>query len=131
MATKKRSGKNKATPRKEKAKDKDQAKQKLKTPRKKAMANRKSAKSGKSSTEKPSPKKPESIVKKRPATSKKASASRNTLIKSPKERKKTAKMISRNFLVDLATAIKEAVAPEMSNMKGREIVGFAQSGDQT
>ncbi len=59
--------------------------------------------------------------------SKKAKATAKPTAKSSRP----AKGLSRNFLQDLAKAVKEAVRPAIIAMKGREIVGTAQSGDAT
>ena len=45
--------------------------------------------------------------------------------------KNGTKVLSKNFLQDLAQSIREAVHPLITNLKGREIVGTAQSGDAT
>jgi myo-inositol-1(or 4)-monophosphatase len=42
-----------------------------------------------------------------------------------------AKILQREFLVDLGKAIRKAVRPLVLGLKGREIVGQAQSGDAT
>ncbi len=42
-----------------------------------------------------------------------------------------AKILPREFLVDLAKAVRKAVRPLVLSLKGREIVGQAQSGDAT
>ncbi|PCJ51623.1 MAG: hypothetical protein COA73_17095 [Candidatus Hydrogenedentota bacterium] len=44
---------------------------------------------------------------------------------------RSTKGLSRNFLQDLAQAVKDAVLPAIISLKGREIVGTAQSGDAT
>ncbi|HIA48786.1 MAG TPA: hypothetical protein EYN96_12665 [Candidatus Hydrogenedentes bacterium] len=149
MATKKKSVKKKAAQKKVKTKPKPKAKatskSKGKMPSKKVTTKRKSVKSGGSSTKKAPKKRVKPIVrknivtKKSATTSKKSTAPKKTDAKSPKKSKKRVKIkskkrvkiLSKNLLVDLATAIKEAVAPEMMNMKGREIVGSSQSGDAT
>ena len=41
------------------------------------------------------------------------------------------KMLDRNFLIELAMAIREAVLPAIQAAKGREIIGQATSGDAT
>lgn len=48
----------------------------------------------------------------------------------PPPRPKT-KMLSREFLVDLAMAIRTAIAPMTHEARGREVVGAATSGDAT
>lgn len=48
----------------------------------------------------------------------------------PPPRPKT-KMLSREFLVDLAAAIRTAIAPMTHEARGREVVGAATSGDAT
>lgn len=50
---------------------------------------------------------------------------------SPPKRISKSKMLSRNFLIDLAQAIKTEVAPILGETRGREIVGSAVSGDAT
>jgi myo-inositol-1(or 4)-monophosphatase len=42
-----------------------------------------------------------------------------------------SKILPREFLVDLAKAVRKAVRPLVLSLKGREIVGQAQSGDAT
>ncbi len=42
-----------------------------------------------------------------------------------------AKILPREFLVDLAKSVRKAVRPLVLSLKGREIVGQAQSGDAT
>ena len=60
-------------------------------------------------------------------TSKKSSSS----TASARKVKSSVKILPKKFLVSLAEAIKEAVLPEMKGIKGRAIVGNAQSGDAT
>lgn len=52
------------------------------------------------------------------------------IISTPK-RISNAKMLPKNFLSDLAQAIRNAVVPVIQNLKGRDIVGTAASGDAT
>ncbi len=42
-----------------------------------------------------------------------------------------SKILPREFLVDLAKAIRRAIRPVINSLKGREVVGQAQSGDAT
>jgi myo-inositol-1(or 4)-monophosphatase len=79
----------------------------------------------------PVPKKAQTIPKKKASPPKKASTPRKSEPAKPQKAKKTGKILAKNFLVDLATHIKEAVVPEMTNIRSREIVGSAQSGDTT
>ncbi len=77
----------------------------------------------KSAAKKPAAKKPvakKPVAKKVVAVLPKASASRGA-----------GKIISRQFLFGLAEAIKVAVEPMVRQVKGREIVGAAVSGDAT
>ena len=47
------------------------------------------------------------------------------------ERRHKVKIVSREFMVEVAQAIRAAVAPLASEVKGREIIGTAVSGDAT
>ncbi len=139
MATKK-----KATAKKAKVKAKAQPKAKAKVkakpkgkvvPKKKAVPRSKkvttkpkSAKSAKVAVKKSSSKKVTPAPRKKPSTANQPAVRAKVV---PKSSKKAVKPLAKSFLIDLATSIKEAVEPEMDNMKGREIVGAAQSGDAT
>ena len=66
---------------------------------------------------------PEKAAPREPAVSRAAA-------KAEKPRHRT-KILPRQFLQDMAAAIREAVAPAIREARGREIVGTAQSGDAT
>lgn len=57
--------------------------------------------------------------------------SRPSLIAPGKPANPRAKVLSREFLFDVANAVKVAVEPLVRQAKGREVVGNAQSGDTT
>lgn len=69
-------------------------------------------------------------AKKKPAPQKTATATSKPALM-PAKALSTKKFISRQFLLDLAEAIKEAVAPVAREIRGREIVDTAPSGDAT
>lgn len=122
---------------KSKAKAKAPAKAKLKpksTSKSKAQGKSvtpktKTKKSAKKSPATTTPKK--SRVEPQPASAKRSARKKKVSTSSTKKPKKGTKKLSKNFLLDLANAIKQAVSPELKNLKGREIVGSAQSGDAT
>ncbi len=133
MATKKNktntksAGKAKSVPVKAKAKARAKTKAKLKpVAKKKSAASAKSTAAGKKGAAK---------------TSAKAKASEKSFAAKPiivrrteptlKARVSPKKPLPREFLVGLADAIKEAVAPVARSLKGREITGTAVSGDTT
>lgn len=125
----------KAKPKK-KAKPASNSNAKSKSSSKKLTKTPKSVKSVKSVTKRAKPEKAKSVTQKKAASKKRLSPAKKSTISPKAERllkkpKKTVKIFSKSLLVDLAKAIKEVVAPEMMNMKGREIVGSSQSGDAT
>ena len=69
-------------------------------------------------------------AKKKTAPQKTATATSKPALM-PAKALSTKKFISRQFLLDLAEAIKEAVAPVAREIRGREIVDTAPSGDAT
>lgn len=50
---------------------------------------------------------------------------------SPKKRVAGSKVLTREFLQDLAAAVRKAVRPVIASLKGRDVVGTAPSGDAT
>lgn len=74
----------------------------------------------------------------KPASKRKPAAAKTAKAKAPEKSKKLppkrafkSKMLSRSFLMDLCSAIKEAVYPMIESGKGKEVVGTAASGDAT
>jgi myo-inositol-1(or 4)-monophosphatase len=107
-----------------------------KTPKKKSTKSPKSnkskdvTKSGKSKAEpKSSKKSSKKSVTKKAAVEKKSSKPKKPT--TPSGKKSGPKPLTRNFLQDIAQTIKDAVAPAIADLKGRDIVGQAPSGDMT
>ena len=142
-ATKKSAGGRKATrrgPAKKTTKAKKTAKKKAPVKKKsvkKKSAKKKSAKKKsvkKKSAKKKSVKKKsvkKKSVKKVKTSKKKTAASSRRAATPPRKQVPKAKVLPRQFLLELAEAIKEAVAPVALALKGREIVSTAISGDAT
>ncbi len=102
------------------------------------------AKTKKTVAKKTSPKKKAAVSKKAVAPKKAAAKVAKTQKKSDKKTaskapvtprvaaaRARAAVLSREFLIELALAIKEAVVPYVQGVKGREIVDTATSGDAT
>ncbi len=53
------------------------------------------------------------------------------VVSKPAGRASTVKPLSREFLFELANSIRQAVVPCVRNVKGREVIGHATSGDAT
>lgn len=127
MATRK-SPKKKPTKAKTTSKKKTTAKKKTAkskpVPKKKAPAKRNPVKTKTKA-------KAKSTAKKK-APAKKAPAKQPEATKEARPKKKvTGKVLSREFLQDLAASVRKAVRPAIASGKGREIVGTAPSGDAT
>lgn len=58
-----------------------------------------------------------------------AAAKRGHEVKLPPKRTSKAKMLSREFLFDLAGSIRQAVLPVLESPKAREVVGISPTGD--
>ncbi len=145
MATKKTKSKKKSAAKKKPVKKKSASKAKPKKAAAKPKAKKKAVAKAKSKA-KPKTKakakaKAKTKTKAKPAVKSKAKAKPVAKKKAPAKKAKakvkepkvvaTDKILSKKFLVDLASAIRDAVQPEMTNFKGRDIVGAAESGDAT
>ena len=113
----------KSTPAKKNIKPKKSAKKKT-TPKKKVIKNKIEAPKAKAKPKK-------KIASKAKASTKKTIAPPKHVVTPPRKQVPKAKVLPRQFLLDLAEAIKEAVAPVALALKGREIVSTAISGDAT
>jgi len=148
---KKKAAKKKATPKKaitKKAAAKKTAKRKITKKQTRSKAVRKTKPStSKARSTKTARSRKTSVSKTKPTTQKKKTvAPRKSAVSAAKPATATktespattrtkvasgAKMLPRDFLIDLATAIRTAVLPAISGVKGREVVGSATSGDAT
>lgn len=72
-----------------------------------------------------------SAVKKETGIAPGAVSKKDRALSQPGSRRGWSKMLSREFLIDLAGAIRAAVRPLVLEAKGREVVGTATSGDAT
>lgn len=125
MATAKSKAKTKSkTKTKAKSKTSSKAKSKPKTKSKAKTASKPAAKSKAKSASKPAKKKsaakPKSQVKidRKPASSRKPIQHKN-------------KMLQKNFLMQLASHIRDSIVPSIEAGKGREVVGESTTGDTT
>jgi len=136
-AKKKAPAKGKAPAKKKTAAKKKSAKKKAPAKKKtsvKKKAAGKSASNAKAPAKKKAASAKESAPKKKPSTKKKTAAKSSSSTK--KESRKLSasakkKLLSRQFMMDLAAHIRDAVLPSVEQAKGREIVGEAASGDPT
>lgn len=118
------------------SKKKTSTKRKASTAKKKSAAT-KSAKSKTSAKKKTSTKKKATATKKKAKskkTSSKAAASgqsKKTEATLPPKKISKAKVLPREFMMDVANAVKKEVVPAMENPKSRDVVGTAGSGDVT
>lgn len=127
MATRKKSTKK---PTKSKSKAKTKPKSKTKAKPKKSAVKKKSTpvKAKKKSAKKAAPSKKSTKSKAKAAQK---SASEAKAAAPSKKRIAGSKVLTREFLQDLAAAVKKAILPAITSLKGREIVGKAPSGDAT
>lgn len=132
-----------AAAKKSKAKPKPKSKAKTKPKTKpKAKTKVKTSTKAKASAKKPAAKKKKAAAK-APATKAKAPAKKKAALKTPPAKKRARagatrkpikhknKMLQRQFLVQLAEHIREAVVPVMEAGRGREVVGESTTGDAT
>ncbi len=130
-ATQKRAGKaakKKTAAKKKAAGRKKQAGTKKKTAAKKKPASQKSKSRGGSAASKRSQAKTKTgeTARKKPGKTADAAPA-----KQPARGRSRTKILPRDFMIDLAGAIRDAVMPAVKAAKGREIIGQATSGDVT
>jgi myo-inositol-1(or 4)-monophosphatase len=82
---------------------------------------------------KPTPKLPEKVpaARPKPQTPPPVAATPPRPVAPPPPPRPKTKMLSREFLIDLGNAIRTAIAPMTHEVRGREVVGSATSGDAT
>lgn len=139
MATKKKTAKKKPAAKKKSTSKKKSSSKRVTSKPKSAKSAKAKAKSKSKAKAAPKTKskakvKTKSKVKavaKKKSTAKKKAVAQSAPSTAKRRPKSSAKILPKKFLVSLAEAIKEAVLPEMKTLKGRAVVGNAQSGDAT
>lgn len=114
---------------KSKAKTKTKAKAKVKS--KARMSSKAKAKVGTATRRKTAAKAPPRKKAKASTPKAKEKATQRVERALPARRVSSAKMLPRNFLFEVAAAIKEAVVPLIQSGKGADVVGRSSSGDAT